>query len=97
MDQAKRCSPRCDDFACAKRALKMDRGSCWCAWINEPCNPVNCTYALCTKKRLLPNGVCSLYVKRKTAEREQPDDLLRDEIKVKNKFLRKTGEKRIFL
>lgn len=97
LDQAKRCSPRCDDFACAKRALRTDRGSNWCTWINEPCNPVTCTYALCMKKRLLPNGVCSISIRRKTTEKEQPDDILRNEIKVKSKVLRKTGEKSVFL
>jgi len=49
------------------------------------------------KKRLLPNGVCSLTIKRKTRDNEQPDDILRNEIKVKSKLLRKTGEKSVFL
>jgi len=49
------------------------------------------------KRRILPNGVCAFSVKRKTREEEQPEDLLKEEIKVRGKLLRKTGEKRILL
>ena len=91
------CSSKCRDFRCGKRALRIQRGRAWCTWTNEPCNIANCTYALCMKRRLLPNGVCAFSIKRRTREEEQPEDLLKEEIKVKGKLFRKTGEKRILL
>ena len=77
--------------------MKMQGRSVWCTWTSEPCNPANCNYAICMKRRILPNGVCAFSVKRKTREEEQPEDLLKDEIKVRGKLYRKTGEKRILL
>jgi len=77
--------------------MKMQGKSVWCTWTSEPCNPANCAYAICMKRRILPNGVCAFSVKRKTREEEQPEDLLKDEIKVRGKLFRKTGEKRILL
>jgi len=49
------------------------------------------------KRRILPNGVCASSIRRRTREDEQPEDLLKDELKVRGKLLRKTGEKKIFL
>lgn len=73
----------------------MERGRAWCNWTNEPCNPANCTYAMCRNRRLLPDGVCAYSIKRRTKDEEQPEDLLKEEIKVRSKLLRKMGEKRI--
>ena len=65
-------------------------------WTSDPCEPKSCTYAICRKRQLLDNGVCGLSIKRKTQESTRPEDIFRDEIKVRGKLMRKTGEKRIF-
>lgn len=95
MSKVEICSPKCRDFRCGKRALRMQGERAWCNWTNEPCNPANCTYAMCIKRRLLSDGVCAYSIKRRTRDEEQPEDLLTKEIKVRSKLLRKTGEKRI--
>jgi hypothetical protein len=51
---------------------------------------------MCRKRQLLENGVCGQTVKRKTRERSRPEDFFNEEIKVRGKLMRKTGEKRIF-
>jgi len=51
---------------------------------------------MCYKRQLLDNGVCGLTIKRRTQEESRPEEILRDEIKVRGKLMRKTGEKRIF-
>ncbi len=97
MDGVKLCSPGCRDFRCGRRALRRRGGVYWCTWTNEPCNPVNCTYALCMRRRLLPNGVCASSIRRRTREEEQPEDIGKEAIKVRGKLYRKMGEKRIIL
>jgi hypothetical protein len=59
------------------------------------CDIGNCTYAMCTKRRLLPKGVCGESIKRKTVEKE-PDEVLGPAVRLKGKTLRKIGEKEIF-
>lgn len=51
---------------------------------------------MCYKRQLLDNGVCGFSIKRKTRENVRPEDVFRDEFKVKGKLMRKTGEKKIF-
>lgn len=65
-------------------------------WTNDPCDPKGCTYAICHKRQLLDNGVCGLSIKRKTRESTRPEDVFRDEIKIRGKLMRKTGERTIF-
>lgn len=77
--------------------MQMQGRLVWCTWTSEPCNPASCNYAICVKRRILPNGVCASSIRRRTREDEQPEDLLKDELKVRGKLLRKTGEKKIFL
>jgi hypothetical protein len=59
------------------------------------CNVGNCTYALCTKRRLLPRGICGETIKRKTVEKE-PEEVVRSTVKLRGRALRKIGEKEIF-
>lgn len=59
------------------------------------CNVGNCTYALCTKRRLLPRGICGETIKRKTVEKE-PDEVVGSAIKLRGRALRKIGEREIF-
>ena len=65
-------------------------------WTNDPCDPKGCTYAICRKRQLLDNGACGLSIKRRTQESTRPEDVFRDEIKIRGKLMRKTGEKTIF-
>jgi len=50
---------------------------------------------MCVARRLLPNGVCSESVKRKTVETEPEDDTVQA-IRVRGKVYRKTGERELF-
>jgi len=51
---------------------------------------------MCMKRRLLPSGVCSETIKRKTVEKDVDDDFLDESIKIKGKALRKLGDKEIY-
>lgn len=62
---------------------------------DEPCNPVNCNYAMCTVRRLLPGGICGETLKRRTVEKG-PEDEVMPTIRVRGKIFRKIGEKEIF-
>jgi hypothetical protein len=74
----------------------MFRGNnVWCRWTEEACEVPNCSYATCTKRRLLPRGVCGETVKRKTIEIE-PEKSLIPSVRLKGKALRKLGEKEVF-
>jgi len=51
---------------------------------------------MCSKRQLLDDGVCGRSIKRRTREDIKPEDLFLEEIPVRGKLLRKTGEKTIF-
>jgi hypothetical protein len=90
------CYPKCRTFKCTKRALTFRGKTSWCNWTSEPCDPKGCTYAMCYKRQLLENGVCGLTVKRKTRDTSRPEDMFKDEIPIRGKLAKKTGEKSIF-
>ncbi len=89
------CSPDCRVFRCGKNSLRFRGNTGWCGWTEEPCEVVTCNYAMCSKRRLLPKGVCGETVKRKTKEIE-PEKSLMPAVKLKGKAFRKLGEKEIF-
>jgi len=61
----------------------------------EPCNVANCTYSMCMKRRMLPQGICGETVKRQTVERDFEDDI--DEpVRLKGKAFRKFGERELY-
>jgi hypothetical protein len=61
----------------------------------EPCNIANCTYSMCMKRRLLPQGICGETVRRQTVEKDFEDDI--DEpVMLKGKALRKFGERELY-
>jgi hypothetical protein len=93
--QVKSCYQTCDGFKCAKNATVPRQDGVWCKWTEDMCDIGNCTYAMCTKRRLLPKGVCGESIKRKTVEKE-PDEVLGPAVRLKGKTLRKIGEKEIF-
>ncbi|MEM1659664.1 MAG: hypothetical protein QXT06_03050 [Candidatus Bathyarchaeia archaeon] len=95
MVQTKTCSPKCDLFRCGKNSAIRRKDGVWCSWTDDRCNPSNCSYALCTKRRLLPGGICGETVKRKTVERE-PEDVIGPAVKLRGRALRKIGEKELF-
>jgi len=92
----KDCYSRCRDFMCTKRALTFRGKTSWCNWTGEPCEPKGCTYAVCTKRQLLENGVCGLTVKRKTRDDSEPEEMVVNEIRLRGKLAKKTGERSIF-
>ncbi len=95
MATVKKCSAECESFKCAKNSDVHSGGGVWCRWTEEMCSIANCSYALCTKRRLLPGGVCGESIKRKTVEK-RPDEVVGPTIKLHGKALRKLGEKEIF-
>jgi hypothetical protein len=68
------------------------RNSVWCRMTEEPCNVANCTFSMCMKRRLLPQGICGETVRRKTVEKELDDDFFGESVKLKGKALRKLGD-----
>ena len=89
----KYCFPKCEFFRCAKKAVR--RGNkVWCTWTDEECNVSNCSYAVCVKRRLLPDGICGETVKRKTAEKG-PEEMA-SPVKLRGKIIKKIGEEEIF-
>ena len=95
MAQVKNCSATCQSFKCAKSSNVYRGDGVWCRWTEEMCSIADCSYALCTKRRLLPRGVCGETIKRKTVEKK-PDEVVGPPIKLHGKALRKYGEKEIF-
>ncbi len=51
---------------------------------------------MCRRRQLLENGVCGKTIKRKTREDTRPEDFIDEEIRVRGKLMRKTGERTIF-
>lgn len=96
MVQSKACSPTCPSFKCGKNSAFFRRDNVWCRVTEEICNIGNCTYAMCTKRRLLPHGICGETVKRKTVERSLEGDDFDNSIKLKGKTLRKLGDREIY-
>lgn len=96
MSGVKYCFPKCRDFKCMKRSLRFRGRQAWCEWTSEPCDLKSCTYATCYRRQLLDNGVCGKTMKRKTREDRGPDEFFEEEIRVRGKLMRKTGERTIF-
>jgi len=69
------CNPLCRFFRCAKKVLDYKRDPPWCNWVNTACIGYRCPYAECVQLKLLPDGRCGLFVKRKTAEIERPESV----------------------
>ncbi|MEM1944456.1 MAG: hypothetical protein QXI97_01730 [Nitrososphaerota archaeon] len=65
------CNPLCRFFRCAKKALDFKRNPPWCNWVEAACIGYQCPYAQCIQAKLLPDGRCGLFVKRKTNEVEE--------------------------
>lgn len=94
MAQAKKaCSPTCSAFKCAKNAVFYRRDGVWCRDTEELCNVAKCTYSMCMKRRLLPQGICGETVRRQTVERDFEDIDAIPSVKLKGKALRKFGDK----
>ena len=93
--QAKKCSPTCRFFRCAKNATVYRGDDVWCRLTDEQCDVANCVYAMCVKRRLLPGGICGETVKRKTVEKPL-EEVVGPAIKLRGRALRKIGDKEIF-
>jgi hypothetical protein len=95
--ETKACQSTCPSFKCSKNSSYFSRGTVWCRLTDELCNIKNCTYPMCYKRRLLPQGICGETIKRKTVEKE-PEDLFddSDSVHLKGKALRKLGDKDYF-
>ena len=97
MAGVKKCDPKCRDFTCNKRALRVRSGKAYCEWAQEECNPLNCTYAICRKRQLLENGDCGLTIKRRTRDSRGPEDFaMDDDIKLRGKAFKKTKKRDIY-
>lgn len=91
----KKCSPTCDLFKCAQNTIVYRDDEAWCKLTEEKCDVENCGYAMCVKRRLLPEGICGETVERKTTEKK-PEEVVGPPIKVRGKTLRQIEDKEIF-
>lgn len=64
------CNPLCRYFRCGRKALDFKRNPPWCGWVNSQCTGYKCNYGFCIQRKLLPDGRCALFVRRRTEERE---------------------------
>lgn len=96
MSGVQKCNSRCRDFKCTNRSLTFRGKTSWCNWTNEPCNPIDCTYAVCMKRQLLEDGTCGLTVKRRTRDDTEPEEMVVQEIRLKGKLAKKMGDRSIF-
>jgi hypothetical protein len=90
------CYAKCRDFKCNKKALTHRGRTAWCNWTNEPCVPKGCTYSICYKRQLLEGGVCGFSIRRRTREDVRPEEMFKEEIRVRGKVAKKIGERSIF-
>jgi len=92
--EKKKCFPECDFFRCGNRAKTPRGNKAWCKWTDEECL-VNCNYAICVRKRLLPKDVCGENLKRKTVE-TLPEEEIKPVVRLRGKTLRRIGDKELF-
>ncbi len=95
LSERTKCFPKCRKFRCGKNSLQFRGRTAWCQWVDELCNPSNCSYAMCVSRRFLPNGLCGEKIRRKTIDKIPEEEALHT-IRLKGKTLRKIGEKDIF-
>lgn len=83
----KHCYSLCQFFQCGQRALDLKGKRAFCRWVGDKCAGDTCNYVICTRSRLLPNGICGMTIKRKTKEEEFEPELLEEhELNVKGKL-----------
>ena len=70
--------------------------SVYCRWADDECVGSSCNYAICIRRKLLPNGLCGLSVKRKTNKETSNEalnvDIEMNNINVRGKLLRRFRE-----
>jgi hypothetical protein len=71
------------------------RDTIWCRETEEQCNVAKCTYSMCMKRRMLPEGICGETIKRKTVDKDV-DDFPDESVRLKGKALRKLGDQDFF-
>ncbi len=86
------CTPTCEFFRCAQRALVLRKGTAYCKWADDVCEGPKCNYASCLRGKLLSNGMCGMYVRRKTYEEARPEDEELPAIRISGRALRKLKE-----
>lgn len=91
--EVKKCFPKCEFFRCGQRALQLKFGKQYCKLVDDVCEGYKCRYAICIRNRLLPDGICSLTIKREQKQVEIPleDDALK-KIRVKGKLQKRLGK-----
>lgn len=67
------CNPLCRFFRCIKKVLNYKQNPPLCDWVGGICTGHRCPYASCVQVKLLSDGRCGLFVKRKTAETGEPE------------------------
>jgi len=93
--ETKYCSPKCRLFRCEQQAVIYQGNQIWCKWTDEECSVATCSYPTCVKRQLLPGGVCSESVKRRTIELRPEEDII-SPVKLRGKALRKIRDKEIY-
>lgn len=79
------CNPLCRFFRCVKKSLNYKQNPPSCDWVGGACTGYRCPYASCVQVKLLPDGRCGLFVKRKTTETGEPEIKLGADVAIRAK------------
>lgn len=66
----------------------------WCSWLEDKCVGPSCAYAVCARRKLMPENRCGLVLKRVTTDIYRPDDF-GVHIKLRGKISRRVGDEDI--
>jgi len=88
------CNPSCEFFRCGRKALFFKSRVAWCKFADDACDVKTCKFASCIRNKLLPNGICGLFVKPKIIE-PKPEEMLKP-IKASGKLIQKIKERELY-
>ena len=73
MNSDKDCVASCRFFRCGQKALVQRGRQLWCRWVNDFCTGGQCKYTACTQRKMLADGKCGVFVKRRTVGELTPE------------------------
>ncbi len=95
--QVKQCTPTCKFFRCQRRALKIiiknNRRVAVCMDTMSLCDGPKCKYAMCLKRRLLPDGRCGMAIKSTQKFVDLAEEAEELDLRLKSKALDRLGER----
>ena len=93
---SKKCFPHCEYFGCGQHSLKRSGRDIYCTWAEDSCTGGKCNYAICIKRRLLTDGICSMTIRRKLKEETFPETIEEPNFRIRGKTLRRLGKEELF-